>query len=174
MFRSSWILACGLSFTRYTLLWFFFSLVCASFSRNNVCKKTLNFVAALLCFSMQCKSTTSVNNACLLPYHRFWFGQSWKKFTTHNFFHFLAALWNCIVHQPKTLSQPVRQSVASQPFNQSAFSQSLSHSIIKEVGLSMKHFDNVNWAILSQQISQSVGEPNSKLPASQSVIPLLS
>lgn len=127
-----------------------------------------------LCFSMQCKSTTSVNNACLLPYHRFWFGQSWKKFTTHHFFHFLAALWNCIVHQPKTLSQPVRQSVASQPFNQSAFSQSLSHSIIKEVGLSMKHFDNVNWAILSQQISQSVGEPNSQLPASQSVIPLLS
>ena len=47
------------------------------------------------------------------------------------FFHFLAALWNCIVRQPKTLSQPVRQSVASQPFNQSAFSQSLSHSIIK-------------------------------------------
>ena len=97
-----------------------------------------------------------------------------KKFTTHHFFHFLAALWNCIVHQPKTLSQPVRQSVASQPFNQSAFSQSLSHSIIEQVGLSMKHFDNVNWAILSLQISQSVGEPNSKLPASQSVIPLLS
>ena len=97
-----------------------------------------------------------------------------KKFTTHHFFHFLAALWNCIVHQPKTLSQPVRQSVASQPFNQSAFSQSLSHSIIEQVGLSMKHFDNVNWAILSLQISQSVGEPNSKLPASQSVIPSLS
>ena len=127
-----------------------------------------------LCFSMQCKSTTSVNNACLLPYHRFWFGQSWKKFTTYHFCHFLAALWNCIVRQPKTLSQPVRQSVASQPFNQSAFSQSLSHSIIEQVRLSMKHFDNVNWAILSQQISQSVGEPNSKLPASQSVIPLLS
>ena len=90
------------------------------------------------------------------------------------FFHFLAALWNCIVRQPKTLSQPVRQSVASQPFNQSAFSQSLSHSIIKPVGLSMKHFNDVNWAILSQQISQSVGEPNSQLPASQSVIPLLS
>lgn len=97
-----------------------------------------------------------------------------KKFTTHHFFHFLVALWNCIVHQPKTLSQPVRQSVASQPFNQSAFSQSLSHSIIEQVGLSMKHFDNVNWAILSLQISQSVGEPNSKLPASQSVIPSLS
>ena len=97
-----------------------------------------------------------------------------KKIHDPSFFHFLAALWNCIVHQPKTLSQPVRQSVASQPFNQSAFSQSLSNSIIKEVGLSMKHFDNVNWAILSQQISQSVGEPNSKLPASQSVIPLLS
>ena len=73
-----------------------------------------------------------------------------------------------------SLSQPVRQSVASQPFNQSAFSQSLSHSIIKPVGLSMKHFNDVNWAILSQQISQSVGEPNSQLPASQSVIPLLS
>ena len=73
-----------------------------------------------------------------------------------------------------SLSQPVRQSVASQPFNQSAFSQSLNHSIIKPVAWSMKHFDNVNWAILSKQISRSVGEPNSQLPASQSVIPSLS
>lgn len=145
-----------------------FQIFSKSFKKTNI--RAIREVTThyQLCFSMQCKSTTSVNNACLLPYHRFWFGQSWKKFTTHHFCHFLAALWNCIV------CQPVRQSVASQPFNQSVFSQSLSHSIIEQVGLSMKHFDNVNWAMLSLQISQSVGEPNSKLPASQSVIPSLS
>ena len=40
------IFACGLRFSQQTLPCIFFSLVCSSFSRKNVCKKNSVFLAA--------------------------------------------------------------------------------------------------------------------------------
>ena len=131
-------------------------------------QKTLNFIAALLCFSMQCKSTTSVNNACLLPYHRFWFGQSWKKFTTH---HFFTSLQLCEIALFISLKHSVSLSGSQLPVSHLISQHLANHSVIQ---LSRKSACQWNTLIMSiglfwasKSASQLVSQTVNYQPANQ-------